>query len=298
MEILLKELKRTLVVLAFVLNVTLAQAQTLSQAGTTEINALLQLAVEQGTVPGVVAIVANKNQILYHAAFGLQDVGKRKEMAKDSIFRIASMTKPVTSVAVMMLQEQGKLKVDDPVSKYLPAYKDREVIATFNEKDGTYTTRKATKEILIRHLLTNTSGFAYGFSNYTVNQLQEKTGKQPEELPLLYEPGTQWTYSGSTKILGQVVEQLSGVHLDEFFSDRIFKPLGMQETFYIVPGDKRDRVVTAHSRQNGVLVETPNPERIAAPVAGDGGLNSTAPDYVKFLQMLLNEGTWHGATLL
>jgi len=126
----------------------------LSQAGTTEINALLQLAVEQGTVPGVVAIVANKNQILYHAAFGLQDVGKRKEMAKDSIFRIASMTKPVTSVAVMMLQDEGKLRVDDPVSKYLPAYKDREVIATYDEKEATYTTRKSSREILIRHLLT------------------------------------------------------------------------------------------------------------------------------------------------
>lgn len=270
----------------------------LSEKAKTEIDGLLQRAVQQGIVPGVVAMVANKDQVLYQSAFGLKDVANRTAMQKDSIFRIASMTKPVTSVAVMMLQEQGTLKLDDPVSKYLPAYKNREVIATFNEKDGTYTTKKSSKEILIRHLLSNTSGFAYGFSNYTVNRLQEKTGKQPEELPLLYEPGTQWTYSGSTKILGQVVEQLSGVHLDEFFSARIFKPLGMQETFYVVPGDKRDRVVTVHSRQNGGLVETPNPERIAAPVAGDGGLNSTASDYVKFLQMLLNEGTWHGSTLL
>ncbi len=298
MEILLKRLKWTLVVLAFVLNVTLAQAQTLSQAGTTEINALLQLAVEQGTVPGVVAIVANKNQILYHAAFGLQDVGKRKEMAKDSIFRIASMTKPVTSVAVMMLQDEGKLRVDDPVSKYLPAYKDREVIATYDEKEATYTTRKSSREILIRHLLTNTSGFAYGFSNTTVFRLQEKTGKQPEEFALLYDPGTRWTYSSSTKILGQVVEKVSGMHLDEFFSERIFKPLGIQDTSYAVPAEKVDRVVTTHRREKGSLVETPNPERIAAPVAGDGGLNSTAADYIKFLQMFLNDGKAPGTTIL
>jgi len=270
----------------------------LSEKGNAEIDGLLQRAVQQGVVPGVVAIVANRDQVLYHSAFGLRDVANRKPMQKDSIFRIASMTKPVTSVAVMMLEEQGKLKVDDAVSKYLPAYKNRDVIAAFNEKDATYTTNKSTKEILIRHLLTNTSGFAYGFSNYTVNRLQEKTGKQPEELPLLYEPGTRWTYSGSTKILGQVVEQLSGIPLDEFFRARIFKPLDMQETVYAVPADKRDRVVTAHSRQNGALVETPNPETIAAPVAGDGGLNSTASDYVKFLQMLLNEGTWHGTTIL
>src|SRR5437867_11677401 len=270
----------------------------LSDRGKADMDGLLQRAVQEGIVPGVVAIVANKDQILYHGAFGLRDVANRKPIERDSIFRIASMTKPVTSVAVMMLQEQGKLKVDDPVSKYLPAYRDREVIAAFNEKDATYTTKKAAKEILIRHLLTNTSGFAYGFSNYTVNRLQEKTGKQPEELPLLYEPGSKWTYSGSTKILGQVVEHLSGTHLDEFFSSRIFKPLDMQETFYAIPNDKRDRVVTAHSRENGALVETPNPERIAAPVAGDGGLTSTASDYVQFLQMLLNKGSWHGTKIL
>src|SRR5437867_9426911 len=183
----------------------------LSDRGKADMDGLLQRAVQQGIVPGVVAVVANKDQVLYQGAFGLKDVANRKPMEKDSIFRIASMTKPVTSVAVMMLQEQGKLKVDDPVSKYFPAYKDREIIAAFNEKDGTYTTRKATKEILLRHLLTNTSGFAYGFSNYTVTRLQEKTGKQPEELPLLYEPGSRWTYAGSTKILGQFVERVSGV---------------------------------------------------------------------------------------
>ena len=208
------------------------------------------------------------------------------------------MTKPVTSVAVMMLVEQGKLSLDDPVSKYLPTFTDREVIATFNPTDATYTTKKAGKEVLIRHLLTNTSGLAYTFSNDMSNRLQQKTGKPAEELPLLYEPGTRWTYSGSTKVLGQVVEKISGVTLDRFFEERIFKPLELQDTSYAVPAAKVARVVTTHRREAGKLVETPNQERIQSPVAGDGGLNSTAADYIKFLQMFLNEGQSRGATLL
>src|SRR5262249_27564602 len=155
--------------------------------------------------------------------FGLMDVGKQKPMTKDGIFRIASMTKPVTSVAVMMLVEQGKLSLDDPVSKYLPSFKGREVIATFNATDASYTSKKASKDVLIRHLLTNTTGHDYAFTNDMSNQLQQKTGKPAEELPLLYEPGTRWNYSGSTKMLGQVIEKITGAGLDRFMDDRIFK---------------------------------------------------------------------------
>jgi CubicO group peptidase (beta-lactamase class C family) len=226
------------------------------------------------------------------------DAGKQKPMQKEAIFRIASMTKPVTSVAVMMLAEQGKLSVEDPVSKYLPAFKDREVIATFSPSDLSLTTKKAAKEVLIRHLLSNTSGLAYAFSNETSNLLQKKLAKTAEELPLQYEPGTRWTYSGSTKVLGQVVEKITGAGLDRFYDERIFTPLELTDTSFVVPAAKVGRVVTTHQRDNGKLVETPNPERIAAPVAGDGGLNSTAADYIKFLQMFLNDGKARGATLL
>jgi CubicO group peptidase (beta-lactamase class C family) len=276
-----------------------AHAQpVLSANGTTEIDAILQLAVQQKVVPGVVAIVANKDRILYQNAFGLMDVGKQKAMTKDAIFRIASMTKPVTSTAIMMLVEQGKLSLDDPASKYIPSLKDREQIATFNASDASFTTKKAAKEVLIRHLLTNTSGIAYPFANDTANRLQLKLMKPPEELPLLYEPGTQWTYSGSTKVLGQVIEKITGSGLDLFFDERLFKPLELQDTSYVVPAGKVARVVTTHRRENGKLIETPNPERIQSPVAGDGGLNSTAADYIKFLQMFLNDGKWRGATIL
>ncbi|PYS32848.1 MAG: hypothetical protein DMG14_33380 [Acidobacteria bacterium] len=244
------------------------------------------------------AVVANKDHIIYQGAFGLMDVGKQKPMTKDAIFRIASMTKPITSVAAMMLVEQGKLSLDDPVSRYLPSFKDREVIAAFNAADASYTAKKANKDVLIRHLLTNTSGLAYGFSNDMSNRLQQKTGKTAEELPLLYEPGTRWTYSGSTKVVGQVIEKITGAGLDRFLDERIFKPLELQDTSYVVPTGKVARVVTTHRRENGKLVETLNPETIQSPVAGDGGLNSTAADYIKFLQMFLNEGTWRGTTLL
>ncbi len=278
------------------------QAQVLNEKGRAEIDALLQRAVEQHNIPGVVAIVAGKNEILYSGAFGLQDMQNQKLMQKDSIFRIASMTKPITSAAVMLLQEQGKLRVDDPVSKYLPAFASREVIDTFNEGNGAYTTRKANGEILIRHLLTHTSGFAYNFANNTVNRLQQITGRQPYDLPLLYDPGTRWTYSNSTTVLGQIVEKISGVRLDEFFGEHFFKPLGMENTFYDVPDAKHDRVVTVAQRSSqtgeGRLSETPNPARISSAIVGEGGLFSIGSDYIRFLQMLLNEGTWQGKTIL
>jgi len=298
----MKRFPLLVVVLAIVFSAVAAPAPSglpaLTPNGTSEINAILQRAVQQGVVPGVVVMVANKDRVLYEGAFGLMDIGKQKPMQKDTIFRIASMTKPVTSVAVMMLQEQGKLSVEDPVSKYLPAFKDREVLANFNPADATYTTKKAGKEVLIRNLLSNTSGLAYTFANSTSDKLQRKLNKPAEDLPLLYEPGARWTYSGSTKVLGLVIEKIVGQSIDKYYDEHIFKPLGMQETWYSVPDAKASRVVTIQRRENGKLAEQANPEKIQSPVAGDGGLNSTAADYIKFVQMFLNNGKAGNATLL
>jgi len=276
----------------------LAPVQKLPAKGAAEMDAVLQRAVQEGTVPGVVAFVATKDEILYHKAFGLRDVRGQKAMKEDTIFRLASMTKPLTSAAVMLLVEQGKLRLDDPVSKFIPSFANRETVESFDASSATLTTRKAAGEVLIRHLLSHTSGLAYGFSNTMVGPLQLKTGKAAEELPLLYDPGTKWTYSGSTKVLGQVVEKISGVSLDQFLNENFLKALAMDDTSYTVPAGKTDRVVTTQSRSTGVLVETPNPASISSPVAGDGGLNSTAPDYIKFLQMMLNEGKWQGKPIL
>ena len=276
----------------------LAPVQTLPAKGTSEIDAVLQRAVQEGTVPGVVAFVATKDEILYHKAFGLRDVRGQKAMKEDTIFRLASMTKPLTSAAVMLLVEQGKLRLADPVSKYISSFANRETVESFDASSATLTTRKAAGEVLIRHLLSHTSGLAYGFSNTMVGPLQLKTGKAAEELPLLYDPGTKWTYSGSTKVLGQVVEKISGVSLDQFLNENFLKPLAMDDTSYSVPVSKTDRVVTTQNRGTGVLVEAPNPASISSPVAGDGGLNSTAPDYIKFLQMMLSDGKWQGKSIL
>ena len=262
------------------------------------IDQMFEAAVANKEIPGVVVAVVNKDQILYLNAFGKQDVGKNIPMAKDTVFRIASMTKPVTSVAIMMLVEQGKLQLDDPASKYLPALKGREVIASFNEQDGTYTTRPAKQEVTIRHLLAHTSGFGYGFANHTVAKLQEKTRKPPRDFPLLFDPGTKWQYSTSTGFLGDIVKQITGQSLEEYFQATFFRPLRMVDTSFHVPETKLARLVTTHRRTDTGLVETPNPAKYTGTESGEGGLVSTAADYAAFLQMLLNEGSLHGTRFL
>ena len=271
---------------------------TLNASGAAAIDRMFQAAVDKGEIPGVVAAVTNKDRILYLKAFGRQDVARGVPMSTDTVFRIASMTKPVTSVGIMMLYEQGKLRLDDPAGNYLPAYKDREVMATFNEQDATYTTRPANGEMTIRHLLTHTSGLSYPFTSPTVLAIQTKTGKDPKELPLLFDPGTKWNYSPATAVLGDIVEKLSGQSLEEWDQARIFRPLGMVDTTYAPAPEKAARLATIHQREPTGLVETPNPPQYTPDVRGDGGLVSTASDYAAFVQMLLNEGSWHGKRLL
>ena len=164
----------------------------------------------------------------------------------------------------------------------------------------TYTTKPAEQEITIRHLLAHTSGFGYGFSNHTLNMLTQKTGQDSSELPLLHEPGSRWTYGRSTRVLGELVEELTGQPFQDFFQARIFDLLGMDDTFYRVPEEKYDRFVTSHQREDGILKEQPKPEAKDQPVfmVGDAGLRSTAADYITFLQMLLNRGTLNEAGIL
>jgi len=250
-------------------------------------------AVAQASAPGVVAMVATGDRILYSGAFGHRDVAQGVEMTTDTIFRIASMTKPVTSVAVQMLIEEGKVALDDPISRYLPRFKDKRVFENFNPADRSYTTRPANSEITVRHLLTHTSGIGYGFSNEILAQLAE-TGSPAavsvQGLPLLFDPGTRWAYGESPRVLGSLVETVTGQSLDEFMAERIFAPLGMLDTSYVVPMTQSDRVATVHQRTEQGLVETSNPQEIRSQVRGDGGLNSTAADYIKFIQMFLNGG--------
>ena len=257
----------------------------------------LRKAVDGG-VPGVVALVVNQDQVMFVGEAGKQDVGRGVAIKQDSIFRIASMTKPITTTAVMILVESGKLSLDDPASKYLPNFKDRPVISSFDASTGAYKTRPAKREVTIRHLLTHTSGVGYGWSSPIVAKLIGNDRDRETELPLLFDPGEKWMYGASTRVLGQLVEKASGQALDVFLRDRILKPLGMNDTGFAVPAANVARVVTVHSRTDGKLVEQPNGPTQQAPVRGDGGLYSTANDYGLFVQMLLNGGTLHGTRIL
>jgi CubicO group peptidase (beta-lactamase class C family) len=269
-----------------------AAGRTLPAAGTAALDTFLRGQVDRGVVPGVVAVVVNRTDVLYSGAFGKQNIAKNVALTPRSIFRIASMTKAVTSVATMMMVEQGKLKLDDDVSTYLPAFASMQVLTRYDEKAGTYETKPNTKAITIRQLLTHTSGIGYSWSDPGLALVQRKTNKAGEtELPLVHAPGEKWTYGASTKVLGDVVEKLSGERIDAFTDRHIAKPLGMKDTFYEVPASEYPRVVTTHQKDaTGTLTETQNPATLPVSLRGDGGLFSTAPDYGRFLQMLLNGG--------
>jgi len=258
-------------------------------------------AVSRGDAPGVVALIVGREGVLFEGAAGKLDVARDIPMPVNALFSIASMTKPVTSVAIMMLFEQGKLELDDPVSKYLTGFDNLQVITKFNEKDATYETRPAKRPMTIRHLLTHTSGIAYAAFNPMVYRLKEATKKHEWELPLLNDPGDKWNYGPSTVVLGMIVEKISGESLEAYFQRHIFVPLGMVDTSYAVPLAKQSRVATEHSRINGVLQEQPRepiPATPTAPFRGDCCLYSTAQDYGKFMEMLLNGGNMGPAKIL
>ena len=277
-----------LAVVAFVAGSADAQNRLSSSA---DIDQYLTSVVRDTKIPGIVALAVEADRVVYTGAFGRQDVARGVPMAADTIFRIASMTKPVTSVAVMMLVQEGDIGLDDAVSEYLPAFEDQQVIENFNPADKSYTSRPAATPMTVRHLLTHTSGLGYSFSNHTLAALVgPEPGASATRFPLLHDPGTRWTYGESTRVLGTLVAEVSGQPLEEFLSERIFVPLGMSDTFYTVPPTKAGRVVTVHRKTAEGLVEAPNPAEITAPANGDGGLHSTAADYAKFIQLFLNDG--------
>jgi methyl acetate hydrolase len=276
-------------------------ARSLSANTQASISRQLSAAVERGDTPGVVALVVNRDGVMYEGAAGKRDVAHNVPMTTDTIFNIASMTKPVTSVAIMMLLEQGKLGLDDPVSKYLPGFDNLKVITKFNEADGTYETRPAKRAMTLRHLLTHTSGIGYAFSSPLVQKLLGSTQKMEWEIPLLNDPGEKWTYSASTRVLGLVVEKITGTPLENYYQEHIFKPLGMVDTSYAVAADKQKRLTTSHRTVDGTRQEQPVqniPSTATPPYRGDGGLYSTAHDYGLFMRMLLNGGKLGNARIL
>ena len=293
-------MKRTLWLLPLLFVTVIAAAPpSLPSQGATALSTFLKSATDRGDVPGVVVAVVDKNGVLYNEAFGKSSTVKNTPMTKDTIFNMASMTKPITSTAIMILVDEGKLKLDDELAKYLPKWKDPQVISKFNEADASFETRPAKRQITIRHLLTHTSGIGYGFASPMLTKIMEKTKKSEMDSPLLFDPGESWAYGASTRVLGLVVEAVSGQKIDAYLQARILGPLGMNDTSYLVPTTKYSRVVAVNARDaSGKFEERPVPATIPATVQGDGGLYGTASDYGLFLRMLLNRGTLNGKRIL
>jgi CubicO group peptidase (beta-lactamase class C family) len=286
------------------------------------IDMMLTKSISDGEIPGAVALVARKGKIVYFKAFGT--AGNGRPQTRDDIFRIASQSKAITATAVMMLWEEGKFRLDDPISKYIPEFKNPMVLSNFRYSDTTYSTVPANQEITIRHLLTHTSGIGYGVidQDERFKMIYAKAGitdlfttgsvtigesvKKLAKLPLHFNPGGDYSYSEGLDVLGYFIEIVSGMPFDEYLRKHLFEPLGMTDTWFYLPSDKGKRLVPVQWKVKGEWDTYPvtfyDPDY---PVkgsrsffSGGAGLSSTAKDYATFLQMYLNGGELNGVRIL
>jgi methyl acetate hydrolase len=272
-----------------------------------QIDQVLRQKCDAKELPGVVAIAATGNEIIYQGAFGKRDLGKEDAMTADSVFWIASMTKAVTSAGAMQLVEQGKLSLDEPIGKVLPDLASPQVLEGFDAK-GEPKLRAAKKPITLRHLMTHTAGFAYDMWNGDMATYLQKAGIPPItscrnaalKTPIATDPGTRWEYGTNIDFVGKAVEAVSGKRLDAYLRDHMLAPLGMSDTAFKIGDAQRKRLVGMHARgADGSLASIPfeleqNPEFHM----GGGGLYGTAGDYIKFTQMILNKGRGNGNQVL
>ncbi|MDT0685870.1 serine hydrolase domain-containing protein [Autumnicola psychrophila] len=288
-----------------------------------KISEMIQSSIDENQIPGAVALIAKDGKIIYLKAFGKANA-EGKELEKDAVFRIASQTKAITSTAVMMLWEEGKFQLDDPVSKYIPEFENPQVLESFNEADSSYTTKPADKEITIRHLLTHTSGLGYGMidSDPRIRKIYQKAGvtelfttanvkigeviKKLGKLPLHHNPGEKFTYSMGLDVLGYFVEVVSGQSFSDYLEEHIFDPLEMEDTHFYQPEGSKERLVSVQVKEGGqwknlepTFYDPDYPIKGAQTFySGGAGLSSTAEDYATFLQMYLNKGELNGTRLL
>jgi len=274
-----------------------------------QVKPAVQALIDREKFAGASVIVSRQGKVVFFETFGIMDKETGKPMEKDTIFRIYSMTKPITSVAVMMLYEEGKVGLDDAVSKYIGQFKGLKVCTKSGEHEDTV------REMTVRDLLRHSSGLTYG-GNTTVDKMYSKAGVldpnstldemvgKLSNIPLLYQPGTQWRYSISTDVLGCLVERVSGQPLDQFFEKRIFTPLAMKDTAFFVCKEKTDRFSDCFGPKAGgglkVIDDATSSRYLKSPslLSGGGGLVSTASDYMRFCQMMLNMGQLEGNRLL
>src|SRR5262245_7450645 len=284
-----------------------AAAQGAGAPARARIDGALKQAVTAREVPGVVAMAATDRGLLYDGAFGVRELGAASEMTVDTVFRVASMTKAITSVAAMQLVEQGKLKLEEPVPNIDPALGSPQVLEGF-DAGGAPKLRPAKRPITLRHLLTHTAGFSYEIWDANMVRYVKASGMPSTatgkvasiRMPLVFDPGDKWEYGVNIDWVGRLVEAASGQTLDVYFREKIFAPLGMKDTGYITSTEQRARQARVHQRQaDGTLV----PQPLETPFtpefwSGGGPLYSTAPDYLTFLQMLLHDGRYKGAQVL
>ncbi|TGD78867.1 serine hydrolase domain-containing protein [Hymenobacter wooponensis] len=292
------------------------------------IDALLREYTAANRVPGASALIMRDGKVIYRKAFGLDDVAAKTPLREDAILRIASQTKAIASAGVMMLYDEGKFQLDDPISKYLPAFRSPKVLATFNPADSSYTTVPARSEITIRQLLTHTSGISYPVIGskearaiYAKAHIPSGIGTPGSklstsmdalgQLPLMHQPGEKFTYGLSIDVLGYLIEVLSGKPLDQFLRTRLFEPLAMRDTYFYLPKEKQPRLVslyTEDANKNTLKALNPfasmgninpdYPKEAGTYFSGGAGLSSTLDDYAAFLQMMLNGGQYNGKRLL
>ncbi len=286
--------------------------------------------INNNKIPGAVVLVGNEKGIVYQKAFGVKNPLTNEKYSTDDIFRIASMTKAITSVAVLKLWEDGKINLDDPIEKYIPEFKDTEILETFNEKDSSYSSKPSTKKITIRQLLTHTSGVGYDFIDgnpsikaifHKKKQSFMKNGvmcfcdedvtigeaiRNLAEVPLHHEPGEKFTYSMGLDVLGYMIEIVTGKKLDVFYREEIFDPLDMKDTYFYLPDSKKERLVPVQTKKDDDWVifeddrfnENYPVEGKRKFFAGGCGLSSTVEDYYKFLSVFLNNGKYKGKSFI
>ncbi len=303
-----------------------AKSAGMSSERLSRIDAMLQEKIDKGVIPGAVALVARNGKIVYYKAFGFSDVTAGKKMKTGDIFRIASQTKAITATAVMMLWEEGKFQLDDPISKYIPEFKNPRVLENFQQSDTSYTTVPAAREITIRHLLTHTSGIGYGAIDgdkrfqlifhkagiidafTTKNVVISDNVKKLALLPLHHQPGEKFTYGEGLDVLGYFIEVMSGMPFDQFLKKHLFDPLGMNDTWFYLPQEKAYRLVSIQvpdgkgswkALESAAFFDPGYPVKGARTFfAGGAGLSSTALDYATFLLMYLNGGELNGVRIL
>ena len=302
----------------------LPENQGVSSERLDRIDSYLNKVIKQNQIPGAVALIRRNDKIIYNKAFGYSDVENEIKYSTDDIFRIASMTKAITSLAVLMLWEEGKFNLDDPIENYIPEFKNLKILTDFNQKDSSYLSKPAKNKITIRHLLTHTSGIGYGVIDsdsrfnalynkhgivdlYTTDSIYIKSNIQKlAQLPLHHEPGEGFTYGESLDVLGYFIEIISQKSLDVFFRERIFEPLEMLDTYFYLPVTHQDRLVPVQTQKDGFwtkyqadFYDTNYPVKGAKMfLSGGAGLSSTTADYSNFLQMFLNQGSYKGKQIL